>query len=124
MLEIFEGIQEVIAQFRPDACAVEDVFYHQNKKTAIIMGHARAVAMLAAIQSGIPVFEYSPREIKMSIVGNGAASKEQVQAMVKNLLHLEVKPRPDDAADALAVALCHFHRTRFRQMLSSEGEEN
>ena len=87
------------------------------------MGHARAVAMLAAIQSGLPVFEYSPREVKMSIVGNGAASKEQVQAMVKNLLHLEENPRPDDAADALAVALCHFHRARFRQVMSSEKSE-
>ena len=121
LLEIFLGIREVIEQFAPDACAVEDVFYHQNKKTAIVMGHARAVAMLAAVQSGIPVFEYSPREVKMSIVGNGAASKEQVQAMVKNLLHLDVPPRPDDAADALAVALCHYHRARFLGMMSAHG---
>ena len=81
------------------------------------MGHARAVAMLAVAQNRIEVSEYSPREIKMSIVGFGAASKIQVQAMVKNLLKLDSPPQPDDAADALAVALCHFHRLKSKQIM-------
>lgn len=113
---IYQKISEVIQQFQPDFCAVEDIFYHRNKKTAIVMGHARAVAMLAATRQNIPVFEYSPREVKMSIVGYGAASKTQVQAMVKNILKMEELAQPTDASDALAVSLCHFHRMKFNQL--------
>jgi crossover junction endodeoxyribonuclease RuvC len=76
------------------------------------MGHVRGVAMLAAAQNQLPVFEYSPKEVKLSIVGLGAASKPQVQAMVKNILHMSEVPRPEDAADALAVAICHYHRSK------------
>jgi crossover junction endodeoxyribonuclease RuvC len=117
LLAIHQKIEKVIQQFHPDFCAIENIYYHQNKKTAIIMGHARAVAMLAVAQNRIEVSEYSPREIKMSIVGFGAASKIQVQAMVKNLLKLDSPPQPDDAADALAVALCHFHRLKSKQIM-------
>lgn len=116
LLAIHQGIHQVIQEFQPDFCAVEEVFYHQNQKTAIVMAHARAAAMLAAARNGIPVAEYSPREVKMSIVGNGNASKVQIQAMVKNILHLPEVPQPEDAADALAVALCHFHRLRFQNL--------
>jgi crossover junction endodeoxyribonuclease RuvC len=116
LLNIYTKINQVILEYQPDFCAIESVFYHQNKKTAIIMGHARGIVLLAAAQNGITVFEYSPREIKMSIVGMGAASKLQVQAMVKTILHLAEPPHPDDASDALAVALCHHHRMKFRQL--------
>ncbi|MEJ2538011.1 MAG: crossover junction endodeoxyribonuclease RuvC [Calditrichia bacterium] len=113
---IHQAVNKIIQEFQPDFCSVEDIFYHQNKKTAIIMGHARGVAMLAAAINNIPVFEYTPREVKMSIVGSGAASKIQVQAMVKNILKMPELPTPEDAADALAVALCHHHRLKFQQI--------
>lgn len=117
LLNINEKLEAVISQFQPDYCAVENVFYHQNKKTAIIMGHARGVAMLAAARQGIFIHEFSPREIKMSIVGFGAASKSQVQAMVQNILRMKTKPSPEDASDALAVALCLHHRLKFQNIL-------
>ncbi len=113
---IHKKMRRIISEYQPDFCAVEEVFYHQNKKTAIIMGHARAVAILAAAQNDIQISEYSPREVKMSIAGSGAASKEQIQAMVKNILRLPEIPHPNDAADALAVALCHHHRLKFQQI--------
>jgi crossover junction endodeoxyribonuclease RuvC len=111
--KIFDDLTEVIQIYNPLFCAIEDIFYHENVNTAIIMGHARGVAMLAAKQAEIEIFEYAPREIKMSITGNGAASKQQIQSMVQNLLNLEKPPTPYDASDALAVALCHYHRHKF-----------
>jgi len=117
--KIYRGIREVVEAYHPRAVAIEDIFYHENIKTAIVMGHARGVSILAAQQARIPVFEYAPREIKMSVGGSGAASKQQVQAMVKTLLHLSELPRPYDAADALAVALCHFHRMKFQSLTSA-----
>ncbi|GAB4376906.1 MAG: crossover junction endodeoxyribonuclease RuvC [Calditrichia bacterium] len=124
LFHIYNNLLEIIQKFEPDFCSIENIFYHQNKKTAIIMGHARGVAILAAAQHNLPVFEYSPREIKMSIVGVGAASKKQVQAMVKNILHLPEIPIPEDAADALAVALCHYHRLKFKQMVNRVSRES
>ncbi len=116
---IYAGIKEVVEAYHPDAVAIEDIFYHENVKTAIVMGHARGVSILAAQQAQVPVFEYSPREVKMSVGGSGAASKQQVQAMVQTLLRLPELPRPFDAADALAVALCHFHRMKFQSLTSA-----
>ncbi len=116
LLAIYQKIHQIILEFEPDCCAVENIFYHQNKKTAIVMGHVRGVAMLAAAQSGIPIHEYSPREVKLSIVGLGAASKPQVQAMVKNILRMTEVPQPEDAADALAVAICHIHRMKMAEI--------
>ncbi len=116
---IYEGIYKVVQTHQPDQCAIEDIFYYENVNTAIVMGHARGVAMLAAQQANVEVFEYTAREIKMSTVGFGAAAKQQVQAMVKNLLKLPELPRPQDAADALAVALCHYHRIKFRALKTS-----
>ncbi|RMF56724.1 MAG: crossover junction endodeoxyribonuclease RuvC [Calditrichaeota bacterium] len=113
---IYDGVCQVIDEFHPQVCAIEEVFYHENVNTAIVMGHARGVAMVAARKSGLEVFEYAAREIKMSIVGFGAASKHQVQAMVQSLLQMSQPPRPQDAADALAVALCHYHRLKFHQL--------
>lgn len=114
--KIYKGIRGIVEKHQPDFFAIEDIFYHENVKTAIVMGHARGVAMLAAQESGVPVYEYAAREIKMSTVGTGAASKQQVQAMVKNILRMAEPPKPQDAADALAAALCHYHRIRFRML--------
>ncbi len=111
---IFEQIQQLIAQHQPDVLAIEDIFYHENVRTAIVMGQARGVCMLAAQLANLPIFEYAPKEIKMSVTGSGGASKQQIQAMVQRLLHLEKPPRPLDASDALAVAICHHHRSRFQ----------
>jgi crossover junction endodeoxyribonuclease RuvC len=113
LLGIYQGVTKIIQEYQPDYCAIESIFYHQNKKTAITMGHVRGVAILAAAQSQIAVAEYSPREIKLSIVGSGGAAKIQIQAMVKNILKLTEIPHSEDAADALAVAICHFHRLNF-----------
>lgn len=119
LMKIYQGLQDAAASYHPDHCAIEEIFYHENVNTAIVMGHARGVAMLAARQSGMSVYEYAAREVKMSTVGFGAASKQQVQAMVKNLLSLKEPPRPQDAADALAVALCHFHRLKHQARKTS-----
>lgn len=116
--KIFDGICEVILKYVPEECAVENIFYHENVKTAIVMGHARGVVMLAAQKSRMPVFEYSPREVKMSTVGIGSASKQQVSAMVKTILQLSETPKPHDAADALAVALCHHHRMKMNRLIN------
>jgi len=121
LLAIYQNINQIIMEYRPDGCAIENIFYHQNKKTAIIMGHVRGVAMVAAAERGLPVHEYSPKEVKLSIVGMGGASKQQVQAMVKTLLKMNEIPQPEDAADALAVAICHYHRLKFKKILSSSA---
>ena len=116
LLSIYQNIQKIVNEFKPDDCAIENIFYHQNKKTAIIMGHVRGVAMIAAAGGNMPVYEYSPKEVKLSIVGHGGASKLQVQSMVKNILNMNMIPEPEDAADALAVAICHIHRMKFIQL--------
>ena len=108
--KIYDEITGVIIKYQPDEFAIEDLFYAENVKVALKMGHARGVAILAAVNLGLPISEYSPREIKQSVVGNGAASKEQVQRMIQTLLHLPDLPQPLDVSDALAVALCHWHR--------------
>jgi len=110
--EIYEGIDYFLGKYEPDVVAVEDIFYSENIKTAIVMGQARGVSILGPILRDIEVAEYSPREVKMAVVGNGGASKNQVQFMVKNILKLKDDIHPADAADALAVAICHFHRDK------------
>jgi len=107
---IYDGLTEVIEKYRPDEFAIENLFYAENAKVAIKMGHARGVAILAAVNKQIPTSEYTPKEIKQSVVGNGSASKQQVQKMVQQILSLREVPVPYDASDALAVALCHVHR--------------
>jgi crossover junction endodeoxyribonuclease RuvC len=111
--QINHGLIEIIERFTPDYIALEDIFYSENIKTAIVMGHARGVALLAITNAGIIPAEYSPREVKQAVVGRGNASKDQVQFMVKHILQLKQDVQPADAADALAVALCHFHRLRY-----------
>jgi crossover junction endodeoxyribonuclease RuvC len=94
---------------RPDCVAIESLFHATNVRSALKLGHARGVAVLAAVEAGLPVVEYSPAEIKRAVVGYGRAEKHQVQQMMKLLLGLSAPPSPHDAADALAVALCHVH---------------
>ena len=108
--KIYDELSNVIKRHRPDEFAIEDLFYAENAKVALKMGHARGVAILAAANHQIPTAEYSPREVKMSVVGNGGASKQQVQKMIQHLLKLQQPPEPIDASDALAVAICHLHR--------------
>jgi len=108
--KIYDDLCGIIQQHRPDQLALEDVFYSKDVKMALRMGHARGVTLLAAVNHGLPTAEYSPREVKQALTGNGAASKEQIQRMVYDLLRLSALPQPFDIADALAVALCHCHR--------------
>lgn len=110
--QIYSGLIEIINKYKPDFVAVEDIFYAENVKTAMVMGHARGVSLLAPVNMNIETAEYSPREVKLAVVGNGAASKSQVAFMVKNILNLKEEIKPQDAADALAVAICHFNRMK------------
>jgi crossover junction endodeoxyribonuclease RuvC len=99
---------ELIEKHRPDAVSIEDVFYARNVRTTIVLGHARGVILLAAVNAGVMIAEYPPAEIKKSVVGTGAATKDQVQFMVMRLLRLKSAPEPADASDGVAAALAHF----------------
>ncbi len=107
---IHRRLAVLLGECRPDVVAIENLFYAKNVRSALKLGHARGVAMLAAVESGALVVEYTPAEIKRAIVGYGRAEKPQVQQMIKLLLGLDAVPSPHDAADALAVAICHLHR--------------
>ena len=109
LLRIHQQLAILIAECRPEWVAVENLFHAVNVRSALKLGHARGVAMLAAVEAGVPVVEYTPAEIKRAVVGYGRAEKHQVQHMVKLLLDLPAPPSPHDAADALAVAICHVH---------------
>ena len=109
LLAIHDELAAMLARLRPDAVAVENIFYATNVRTALKLGHARGVAILAAVEAGLPVAEYTPAEIKRAVVGYGRAEKAQIQEMVRLLLGLKRVPAPADAADALAVAICHVH---------------
>ena len=110
LLHIYTELDRLLAGESVDVLAIEDVFYATNVQSALRLGHARGIPLLIAAQKDLPVYEYSPLEIKSAVVGYGRAEKHQVQAMVQMLLCLEELPSPDDAADALAVAICHAHR--------------
>jgi crossover junction endodeoxyribonuclease RuvC len=109
LLMIHSRLTAFIEECRPDCAAIENLFHANNVRSALKLGHARGVATLAAVEAGLPVFEYTPAEIKRAVVGNGRADKPQVQRMVKVILGLALVPTPHDAADALAVAICHVH---------------
>lgn len=111
LLAIHAGLTEAIRASAPDCVAVENLFHARNARSALTLGHARGVAILAAVQAGVPVVEYTPAEIKVSVVGYGRAEKAQVQRMIMLLLGLDTAPTPYDVSDALAVALCHVHST-------------
>lgn len=106
---IHAGLAALLAEHHPDCVAVEDIFYARNVRSALRLGHARGVALLAAAEAGLPVAEYAPTQIKLAVVGFGRAEKHQVGQMIKLLLGLTEAPTPHDAADALAVAICHLH---------------
>lgn len=112
-----DELAEVIRLHRPETSAVEKLFFQRNVSTAISVGQARGVALLALAEAEVPVGEYSPREIKLAVVGYGDASKHQMQEMVQRLLGMEEGPSPDDAADALAVAICHLQISRTRKRI-------
>ncbi len=109
LVTIYAALNDLLDRHRPDAVAVEEVFFSKNARTALSVGHARGVVLLAVAQRGIPLFHYKPTQVKQAVTGYGGADKRQVQEMVRMLLGLDAIPRPDDAADALAIALCHLH---------------
>ena len=111
LLKISDGVEALVARFRPDACAVEQAFYAVNVQTAIKLGQVRGVVLVAAERAGLEIGEYAPRLIKQTVVGYGAAEKQQVQEMVRVLLRMKEIPQPHDAADALAIAITHLHHT-------------
>jgi len=117
LLKISRALQEVIDRLKPDACAIEEAFYSVNPKVILKLGQVRGVVLLAAESAGLEIGEYSPRRIKQTVAGYGNAEKHQVQEMVRVLLSLRSVPEPYDAADALAVAICHFHHAGVSQRL-------
>lgn len=117
LLKVNYDITELIKKHSPDAVAVEELFFNKNIKTALTVGHGRGVAILSAANQGVPVFEYTPLQVKQAVVGYGRAEKWQVQHMVKTLLALSEIPKPDDVADALAVAICHAHSAAMLEKL-------
>jgi len=114
--EIHKQLGKIIKKYRPDIAAIEQLFFAKNIKTAITVGEARGVAILAAVAANLAVAEYTPLQVKQSLVGYGRAEKKQMQKMLKVLLGLKDIPRPDDAADALAIALCHLHSQRMAEV--------
>ncbi len=111
---IYHELTGIIQEWQPETSAIEELFFSKNAKTALTVGHGRGVAMLALANANLPIVEYKPLEIKQAITGHGGADKQQMQQMVKLLLELDDIPRPDDAADGLAVAICHLHSARLR----------
>ena len=116
LLELYRKLSEVLLLHRPDSSAVEKLFFQRNVRTAISVGQGRGVALLALAEAGLSVAEYTPMEIKQAVAGYGGADKNQVQHMVRAILNLDDIPRPDDAADALAVAICHLHSAQVRSL--------
>lgn len=113
LLTVYEDLSELISVYKPDEAAVEELFFGKNTKTAIPVSHARGVILLACAKSGIPVAEYKPSQIKQAVVGFGNAEKQQIMQMTTHILNLPRIPRPDDAADALAIAITHANQRRF-----------
>ena len=118
---IYRGLAGVVDQYRPEVAAVEELFFSRNVRTALSVGHARGVALLALADAGLAIFEYKPLEVKQAVAGYGGADKHQVQEMVRMLLSLDEVPRPDDAADAVAVAVCHLHSRRMADLIAGAG---
>ncbi|MGE5841936.1 MAG: crossover junction endodeoxyribonuclease RuvC [Deltaproteobacteria bacterium] len=114
--EIFQAMTEIMNRYRPEEMAIEDLFFHKNLESALKIGHARGAVLIAAVQNRVRIFEYSPLEIKKSVVGYGRATKEQVRSMTQVILKMKILP-PLDASDALATAICHLNWTRFQRSL-------
>jgi crossover junction endodeoxyribonuclease RuvC len=122
LLLLYERLMELLLLHRPDCGAVEKLFFQRNVTTAIAVGQARGVVMLALAQQGLPVAEYTPMQVKQSVTGYGGADKKQIQMMVQAILQLVELPRPDDAADALAIAMCHLQSYRMQAL--TDGSES
>lgn len=118
--QVYKGIREVVETHKPESAAIEKLLFGKNVTTAMSVGQARGVTMLALADCGLPIEEYTPASIKQAVAGYGNASKGQVQDMVRMLLSLDDIPRPDDAADALAVAITHLHSTRYQQLYDEQ----
>jgi len=118
---IYRELNEIIEQYRPDSAAVESLFFSRNARTAMSVGQARGVVLLALQQAGLPISHYRPNEIKQGITGNGSADKKQMQMMVRSLLELDETPQPDDAADALGIAIYHLQREHFEQKTRAQS---
>lgn len=113
---LYSELTQLVTNYKPDAFAIEELFFNKNIKTALTVGHARGVAILAAVNESVPVFEYTPLQVKQATVGYGRADKKQVQQMVRILLNLREVPKPDDVADALAVGICHGNSSKFSDL--------
>jgi crossover junction endodeoxyribonuclease RuvC len=118
LLDLYRGLSNILLLHQPDCGAVEKLFFQKNVRTAISVGQGRGVVLLALAQAGLPVAEYTPLEVKQAVAGYGGADKAQVQYMVRALLNLQEIPRPDDAADALAVAICHLSSAKMRGLMA------
>ena len=114
---IYDEMTLLFANFRPDAMSVEELFFNSNAKTAIAVGQARGVIILSAVENGVPIYEYTPLQVKQALTGYGRASKMQIQQMMKSMLGLSEIPKPDDVADALAIAVCHGNSVRYNDIL-------
>ena len=121
LLSIDAELGALIERYKPDVVAVEELFFCRNVTTALIVGQARGVVILTAARAGVPVSEYKPMEVKQAVTGYGRAPKAQVQEMVRLLLNLDHVPQPDDAADAVAVAVCHVHNVRLEGVLAAQS---
>lgn len=119
--KIYQEMTMYIDKYAPDSIAIEELFFNSNQKTAINVAQARGVLLVAAANRNIPIFEYTPLQVKQSVTGYGRADKQQIQQMVKMMLGLNVIPKPDDAADALAIAICHAHSNKMNDILGLNG---
>jgi crossover junction endodeoxyribonuclease RuvC len=122
LLTIFHEIRKLIALHHPDTGAVEKLFFQRNVSTAMTVGQARGVALLALAEAGLSIGEYNPRDVKQAVAGYGAADKPQMQGMVRAILNLTETPKPDDAADALAVAICHLHSAHIARLMQQASQ--
>jgi crossover junction endodeoxyribonuclease RuvC len=116
---IYRSLVELLAEQKPDTAGVESLFFQRNVRTAMSVGQARGVVLLALQQAGLPIADYTPNQVKQAVSGYGAADKKQMQSMVKTLLNLAELPKPDDAADALAIAICHLNTQRSQRLIAS-----
>jgi crossover junction endodeoxyribonuclease RuvC len=122
LLQLHEELSALLTEWQPDVMAVEKLFFNRNTTTAFTVGQARGVMLLAAAEHRVPVVEYTPLQVKQAVVGYGRAEKQQVQQMVKALLHLPQLPKPDDVADALAIAICHLHSQQWQRLTSERRQ--
>lgn len=119
LMRLYDELRELLREYKPDAAAIEELFFGRNVTTAVTVGQARGVALLAFAHAGVPIFEYKPVVVKQALAGYGGADKKQMQEMVKLTLRLPKPPRPDDAADAVAVAICHAYTAPMLNRISA-----